>query len=396
MSKPVYFDYAAATPTDKRVVDVMINCMSIEGAFANPHAKDHVYGWQAAEAVENAREQVAKLIGASPLEITFTSGATESNNLAIFGLAKGLKKRGDNRRHIITSKIEHKAILEACQLLEDDGYKVTYLSPRHDGVIDVESVEANITDDTFLVSIAQANSVLGAVSDVHAIAAMCHSHGVYFHTDVAQSIGYLKMDYDNSDIDMVSLTAEKVCGPKGVGALYVKRSSNIPLFAQIYGGGQEKGLRGGTVPTHEVAGLGKAFDILRLEGKSDKERFSKMRARILDGIKNVPGIIVNGSKTEGLPNILSLSFEGIDGHMLLPTLSEIAASTGSACSSANLEPSYILKAIGHSDNLARASIRLSFGRFTKDSEIDTVIEEIKTKIPKLQEAGSMWKVKSND
>ena len=393
MSKPVYFDYAAATPTDKRVVEVMVNCMSLEGAFANPHAKDHVYGWQAAEAVENAREEVANLIGASPLEITFTSGATESNNLAIFGLARGLAKKGDRRRHIITSKIEHKAILEACQLLEEEGYNVTYLTPDHSGVIDVETVENSITEDTFLVSIAQANSVLGSVSDVHAIASMCHRHHVYFHTDVAQSIGYLKMDYDNSDIDMVSLTAEKVCGPKGVGALYVKRSSNIPLFAQIYGGGQEKGLRGGTVPTHEVAGLGKAFDILRTEGKKDKARFEKMRARLLDGIKDVPGLVINGSKTEGLPNILSLSFDGIDGHMLLPTLSGIAASTGSACSSTSLEPSYILKAIGHSDNLARASIRLSFGRFTQDSEIDTVIEEITTKIPKLREAGTMWKVK---
>lgn len=214
-----------------------------------------------------------------------------------------------------------------------------------------------------------------------------------FHTDTAQSIGYLKMDYDHSDIDMVSLTAEKVCGPKGVGALYVRRSSNVPLFAQIYGGGQEKGLRGGTVPTHEVVGLGKAFEILKSEAKTDKARFEKLRQRILDGIKDVPGLIVNGSKEHNLPNILSISFDGVDGHMLLPTLSNIAASTGSACSSSDLKPSYILKAIGLSDDEARASLRLSFGRFTKDEDIDILINEITTKVPKLVEAGSMWNVR---
>ncbi|CCX91981.1 cysteine desulfurase [Succinatimonas sp. CAG:777] len=393
MTKPVYFDYAAATPTDKRVIDTMVSCMSIDGHFANPHAKDHVYGWEAAESVENAREQVASLIGASPLEITFTSGATESNNLAIFGAAKGLAKKGDTRRHIITSKIEHKAILEACEILEEDGYKVTYLTPTKEGIITSEMVEDAIDEDTFLVSIAQANSVLGAISDVHAIASVCKKHQVFFHTDTAQSIGYLKMDYDHSNIDMVSLTAEKVCGPKGVGALYVRRSSNVPLFAQIYGGGQEKGLRGGTVPTHEVAGLGKAFEILKSEAKTDKARFEKLRQRILDGIKDVPGLIVNGSKEHNLPNILSISFDGVDGHMLLPTLSNIAASTGSACSSSDLKPSYILKAIGLSDDEARASLRLSFGRFTKDEDIDILINEITTKVPKLVGAGSMWNVR---
>lgn len=395
MTKPVYFDCAAATPTDERVIEVMIKCLRLGGCFANPHAKDHVYGWEAAEAVEKAREQVASLVGASPLEITFTSGATESNNLAIFGLAYGLKEKGDKRKHIITSKIEHKAILEACELLEKEGFKVTYLDPTKEGVITCDSVEKAITEDTFLVSIAQANSVLGAISDIHEIASMCQKHNVIFHSDVAQSVGYLKMDYDNSDIDMVSLTCEKVCGPKGVGALYVKKSSALPLKAQIYGGGQEKGLRGGTVATHEVAGMGEAFAILQKEAKSDKARFEKLRARLLDGIKKVPGLIVNGSKTDNLPNILSISFEGVDGHMLLPTLSGIAASTGSACSSANLKPSYILKAVGVSDNTARASIRLSFGRFTTEEEIETVILEITSKVPALIEAGSMWNVKND-
>ncbi|MBQ2382278.1 MAG: aminotransferase class V-fold PLP-dependent enzyme, partial [Succinivibrio sp.] len=353
MNKPVYFDYAAATPTDPRVIEKMVESLSIAGTFANPHAKDHVYGWEAAEAVENAREQVADLIGASALEITFTSGATESNNLAIFGLAKGLKEKGDKRCHIITSKIEHKAILEACEILEKEGFKVTYLSPREDGVITSQMVDDAITDETFLVTIAQANSVLGAISDIHEIASVCHKKGVFFHSDTAQSIGYLKMDYGNSDIDMVTLTCEKVCGPKGVGALYVKRSSNVPLFAQIYGGGQEKGLRGGTVPTHEVVGLGEAFEILKKEGKKDHERFKLLRERLIDGIKDLEGLKINQSENN-LPNILSVSFENIDGHMLLPTLSAIAASTGSACSSSNLKPSYILKAIGLSDEMARA------------------------------------------
>lgn len=393
MEKPVYFDYAAATPTDPRVIEVMVSCMKLEGSFANPHAKDHVYGWEAAEAVEKARDEVATLIGCSPLEVTFTSGATESNNLAIFGLARGLKEKGDSRKHIITSKIEHKAILEACELLEKDGYSVTYLTPLKSGEITADMVEQAIGEDTFLVSVAQANSVLGTVSDVHAIASVCKKHNVFFHTDTAQSIGYEKMDYDSSDIDMATLTCEKVCGPKGVGALYVKKRANVPLFAQIYGGGQERGLRGGTVATHEVAGLGKAFDILRTEALKDKERFKEYRARLIDGIKDVKGLVINGSETGSLPNILSISFEGVDGHMLLPTLSGIAASTGSACSSANLKPSYILKAIGHSDELARASVRLSFGRFTTQKDIDTVIKEITEKVPKLLQAGSMWTVK---
>ena len=383
MQKPVYFDYAAATPTDKRVIEAMVACLNEDGCFANPHAKDHVYGWQAAEVVERARSQIADLIGVSPLEIFFTSGATESNNLAIFGLAKGLRKKGDKRKHLVTSMIEHKAILEACELLLDDGYEVTFLKPDSTGQISADKVAKAIRPDTFLVSIAEANSVLGTISNIHDIARECHKRQVYFHSDVAQSVGYLTMDYAHSDIDMVSLTSEKVCGPKGVGALYVKRDSHIPLLAQIYGGGQEKGLRGGTVPTHQVAGMGEAFAILKSEGLKDKERFFALRKRLIDGIKHLKGLVINGSKTDFLPQILSVSFENIDGHKLLPTLSRIATSTGSACSSASLEPSYILKAIGHSDTLARASLRLSFGRFTKNEDIEICIEELNTKIPTL-------------
>ncbi len=382
--KPIYLDYAAATPTDPRVIKTMVDCMSIEGCFGNPHAKDHVYGWEAAEAVEQARDEVASLIGASPLEITFTSGATESNNLAIFGLAMALKKQGDKRRHIITTKIEHKAILEACALLEEQGYRVTYLTPHRDGIVDVDLLKTVFDEDTFLVTIAQANSVLGSVCDVHALASYTKEQGAFFHTDCAQSAGYIKTDFDNSDVSMATLTSEKVCGPKGVGALYVKRSQHIPLTAQIYGGGQEKGLRGGTVATHAVAGMGRAFAILQKEGTSDAKRMNELRSRLIEGILKIDGAVINGSSEHHVPGILSVSFEGINGRLLLPTLNGIAASAGSACASADLKPSYILTAIGHSDELARASIRLSLGRFTTAEEIDLAIKELQQKIPALK------------
>lgn len=384
MKKPVYLDYAAATPTDPRVIKAMVDCLSIEGTFANPHAKDHVYGWEAAEAVETARSEVAALIGVSPLEITFTSGATESNNLAIFGLARGLREKGDTRRHIITSAIEHKAILEACAELEKEGYKVTYLTPAPDGTVDVNLLEQYFDEDVFLVSIAQANSVLGSVTDIHALAAFCKKHGVFFHTDTAQSAGYVTTDFTNSDVSMASLTSEKVCGPKGAGALYVKRSDGVPLAACIFGGGQERGLRGGTVATHEVVGMGRAFEILRLEGKKDAKRMNELRNRLIEGLASLPGIIFNGSKEHHVPGILSVSFTGIDGRKLLPSLKDVACSTGSACASADLKPSYILTGIGLPDDVARASLRLSLGRFTTAEEIDRAITDITNAVMKLQ------------
>lgn len=382
--RPVYLDYAAATPCDPRVIDTMVSCLKLDGSFANPHAKDHVFGWEAAEAVEEARDRVATLIGASPLEIYFTSGATEANNLAIFGLAQGLAEQGDPRRHIITSRIEHKAVLEACESLERQGFRVTYLTPRQDGSVDVDLLSEAFDDDTFLVSIAQANSVLGTVSDVHALAEFTRAHGAYFHTDTAQSAGYVKTDFDHSAVSMATLTSEKVCGPKGVGALYVQRAQKVPLHAQIFGGGQEKGMRGGTVPTHEVAGMGMAFEIMGKEGKSDAKRIGALREKLKSAIAAIPGARINGSAEHHVPGILSVSFDGVDGSKLLPALNGIAASTGSACSSADLKPSYILKAIGLSDEMARASLRLSIGRFTTDEEIDRAIAEITAKVPRLR------------
>ncbi len=384
MNRPVYLDYAAATPTDPRVIEEMVHCLKIDGAFANPHAKDHVYGWEAAEAVESARDRVASLIGVSPLEIVFTSGATEANNLAIFGLSQALKAKGDQRRRVITSKIEHKAVLEACERLQSCGYEVTYLTPRKDGIVDVELLKEHFDDDVFLVSIAQANSVLGSVCDVAALAAFCREHGAFFHTDTAQSAGYIKTDFGHNDVSLATLTSEKICGPKGVGALYVKRSQNIPLNAQILGGGQEKGMRGGTVPTHQVAGMGKAFEIMQSQGQDDAKRMNALRDRLIARLSKIDGAIINGNPEHHVPGILSVSFEDVDGAMLIPSLSKIAVSAGSACSSATLKPSYILTGIGLSEALARASLRISFGRFTTESEIDIACDDIEQTVAKLR------------
>ena len=396
MNRPVYMDYAAATPLDPRVVKVMMDCLTLEGSFANPSSKDHVFGWEAAEAVENAREQVANLVGCSPLEITFTSGATESNNLAVIGRARGLRHKGDPRRHIVTSMVEHKAVLEGCEYLEKyEGYTVSYIKPHQDGSIDPELLASYLTEDTFLVSICHGNSVLGTVNDIHALALLCKDKGIYFHTDCAQTAGWEKTDFDHSAISMASLTPEKIYGPKGVGALYIKREANVPVEALIYGGGQEKGLRGGTVATHQVAAMGKAFEIMAKDAKKDKERILKLREYLVNEIKTIDGAVISGNSSHHLPGIISASFAGIDGRMLLPTLSGIAASTGSACSSAELKPSYVLKAIGHSDELARASIRLSLGRFTTEEEVKRVAEEIKTKVAALKASGCMWQIKKD-
>ncbi len=384
MNRPVYLDYAAATPTDPRVIEEMVRCLKGDGAFANPHAKDHVYGWEAAEAVETARDRVASLIGVSPLEIVFTSGATEANNLAIFGLSQALLAKGDRRRRVITSKIEHKAVLEACERLQSLGYEVTYLTPHRDGIVDVGLLKEYFDDDVFLVSIAQANSVLGSVCDVAALAAFCREHGAFFHTDTAQSAGYIKTDFGSSDVSLATLTSEKICGPKGVGALYIKRSQNIPLSAQILGGGQEKGMRGGTVPTHQVAGMGKAFEIMQSQGADDAERMNALREKLIARISGIDGAIINGSRDHHVPGILSVSFENVDGAMLIPSLSRIAVSAGSACSSATLKPSYILTGIGLSEELARASLRISLGRFTTESEIDIACDDIEQTVAKLR------------
>lgn len=384
LSNAVYLDYAAATPLDPRVIQAMTDSLGLGGTFANPSSKDHAYGWQAAEVVENARSQVAELVGCSPLELIFTSGATESNNLALFGLAKALRRQGDPRRTLVVSAIEHKAVLEGAALLAEEGYRVIYLKPRPDGTFDRELLQPVLSDDVFLVSISQGNSVTGAVSDMHDLADLCRERGIFYHSDCAQSAGYEKQDLSVSSLALVSLTPEKICGPKGVGALFINRSLKVPLAPMIVGGGQERGLRGGTVAVHQVSGMGMAFEIMKKEGSREKERLNALRSYLQDLLQQETDCIVNGSVEHHLPHILSVSFPGIDGAMLLPSLGDTACSSGSACSSAELKPSYVLTAMGLSDELARASLRLSVGRFTTREEVERAARDIIAVVRKLK------------
>ncbi len=388
---PVYLDYAASTPCDPQVSEVMLSCLTGSGHFGNPASKDHVYGWEAADVVETARDQIGQCIGSSPLNITFTSGATESSNLAIIGLARGLAAT-DRRRHIVTSMIEHKAVLESCAYLQRQGYKVSYIKPHADGSVDCALLESYLEDDTFLVSIAQANSVVGTISDIHALADMCHERGIYFHSDCAQSAGWETLDLDKSNIDLVSLTPEKISGPKGVGAIYIKRPLDKKIEPLIYGGGQERNLRSGTVAVHQVVAMGKAFELIQQRAADDKKHILALREKLKEAMLALKDVSINGSQEHHLPGILSVTFKGIDSHMLLPTMSDIAASTGSACSSAALTPSYVLKALGLSDNDARSTLRLSIGRFTTEDDIQRAIADITRAVVALQEAGSMWQV----
>lgn len=384
VNRPVYLDYAAATPVDPRVIEEMVNCLKIEGNFANSASRDHVYGWEALDKVENARSKVADLVGASPLEIYFTSGATESSNLAILGLAKGLFKKGDLRRHLITTKIEHKAVLESCRVLESEGYKVTYLDTLPDGSVTPELLEKALSEDTFLVSIAEANSVVGTVNDIHALANLCQKREIYFHSDCAQSAGYFTHDLSHSAISLVSLTPEKICGPKGVGALFVNKEQDIPLSPLIVGGGQERGLRSGTVATHQVVGMGKAFEIMQKEGQSDFQRINGLREYLKNELSALDGVVINGSATHHLPSVLSVTFKVVEAHVLLSSLRTVAASTGSACNSKSLEPSYILLALGVNADDAKSTVRFSLGRFTTLEELQKVVAEIKEKLPLLR------------
>lgn len=388
---PIYLDNAASTPMDERVVSAMMSCLSLGGTFGNSASKDHVYGWQAAEVVDKARDDIAKAVGCSPLEIIFTSGATESNNLALRGLSYGLKEQGSTRNHIITTEIEHKAVLESCERLEHEGFKVTYLKPRTDGTITPDMLRQALTADTFLVSISQANSVLGSMNDMDALAAVAREHGAFYHSDCAQSNGLFALNLDAGPVSMVTLTPEKIYGPKGIGALYLKRSDQLPLQPLILGGGHEKGLRGGTLATHQIAAMGTAFALMAQERNQVQSHLSELKSELIAGLKQIPGAHINGylnpnnlSGTPHLPGIVSVSFEGIDGRMLLPSLRQVACSAGSACSSKELKPSYVLTAIGHNDELARASLRLSIGRYNTKEDITIALEAITRTISALR------------
>ncbi|EGR1036428.1 TPA: IscS subfamily cysteine desulfurase [Vibrio cholerae] len=387
MKLPIYLDYSATCPVDPRVAEKMVQYMTMDGTFGNPASRSHRYGWQAEEAVDTAREQIASLLNADPREIVFTSGATESDNLAIKGVAHFYNKQG---KHIITSKTEHKAVLDTMRQLEREGFEVTYLDPESNGLIDLAKLEAAMRDDTILVSIMHVNNEIGVVQDIAAIGELCRSRKVVFHVDAAQSAGKVAIDVQEMKVDLISLSAHKAYGPKGIGALYVRRKPRIRLEAQMHGGGHERGFRSGTLPTHQIVGMGEAFRIAKEELQQDYVHALKLRNRLLDGIKDMEAVTINGDLDQRVPHNLNVSFAFVEGESLLMALKDLAVSSGSACTSASLEPSYVLRALGLNDELAHSSIRFSFGRFTTEAEIDYAIELIRVAVDKLRAMSPLW------
>ena len=387
MTTSIYLDYSATTPVDPRVVEVMTACLSSEGNFGNPASRSHVFGWKAEEAVENARQQVADLINADPREIVWTSGATEANNLAIKGIAHFNQRRG---KHIITSKIEHKAVLDTCRQLEREGYEVTYLDPDKDGLIDPQQVADAIREDTTVVSLMHVNNEIGVINDIAAIGKICREHKVFFHVDAAQSTGKIAIDVEEMQIDAMSFSAHKTYGPKGIGALYVRRKPRVRLEAQIHGGGHERGMRSGTLPTHQIVGMGEAFRIAKLEMGKDNEHALALRQRFIAGLQDIEEMHVNGSMTARVPHNLNISFAYVEGESLIMSLKNLAVSSGSACTSASLEPSYVLRALGLNDELAHSSLRFSFGRFSTEEEVNQAIVYIRNAVDKLRELSPLW------
>ena len=386
---PIYLDYASTTPADKRVAQKIFEHLTLEGNFGNTASRSHAYGWSAEESVEEARAHVANLVNCDPREIVFTSGATESDNLAIKGVANFYKSKG---KHIITSKIEHKAVLDPCRQLERDGFTVTYLDPNEQGIITPQQIAEVIQDDTILISIMHINNELGTVNDIKAIGALARSKGIFFHVDAAQSTGKVEIDLNNLEVDLMSFSAHKTYGPKGIGALFVSRKPRVRLEAQIHGGGHERGMRSGTLATHQIVGMGEAFRLAKLEMQTDNERISKLHQKLLDGIQHIEEIYINGDLAQKVPNILNVSFAYIEGESLMMALKDIAVSSGSACTSASLEPSYVLRALGRKDELAHSSIRFSIGRFTTDEDIDYTISILEQAVSRLRELSPLWEM----
>ena len=387
MNKPIYFDYLATTPTDPRVANKMMKCLSMEGNFGNPASRSHVFGWKAEEAVENARRQVADLINADSREIVWTSGATESDNLAIKGAAYFYKGKG---QHILTSSIEHKAVLDSCRQLEREGYEVTYLEPGSDGLITPDLVANGLRDDTILVSIMHANNEIGTVNDIEGIGEVTRAKGVIFHVDAAQSAGKVEINMEKMKVDLLSLSAHKMYGPKGIGALYVGRKPRIRLQALIHGGGHERGMRSGTLATHQIVGMGEAANIAMEEMDSERDRLISLRERLWSGVKDLEAVQINGDFDQRLPGVLNISFSFVEGESLIMSLKDLAISSGSACTSASLEPSYVLRALGLSDELAHSSLRFSFGRFTTEEDVDLAIEQLVHSVEKLRDLSPLW------
>ena len=389
MKLPIYLDYSATTPVDPRVAQKMCDCLLMEGNFGNPASRSHVFGWKAEEAVENARRQVAELVNADPREIVWTSGATESDNLAIKGVAHFYASKG---KHLITSKIEHKAVLDTCRQLEREGFEVTYLEPGEDGIITPAMVEAALRDDTVLVSLMHVNNEVGTINDIAAIGELTRSRGVLFHVDAAQSTGKVEIDLDKLKVDLMSFSAHKTYGPKGVGALYVRRKPRVRLEAQMHGGGHERGMRSGTLATHQLVGMGEAFRIAKEEMDEESARIKALRDRLWAGLSTMEEVHINGDMTQRVPHNLNVSFNFVEGESLMMAIKDVAVSSGSACTSASLEPSYVLRALGRSDELAHSSIRFSVGRFTTEAEIDAVVKLLQEKIGKLRELSPLWEM----
>ncbi|WP_219216527.1 IscS subfamily cysteine desulfurase [Variovorax boronicumulans] len=384
---PIYLDYGATTPVDPRVVDAMIPWLREH--FGNPASRSHAWGWEAEEAVERARDQVAELIGADPREIVWTSGATESINLALKGAAQFYKGKG---KHLITLKTEHKAVLDTMRELERVGFEVTYLDVKEDGLVDMEALKAAIRPDTVLISILFVNNEIGVIQDIPGIGALCREKGILFHVDAAQATGRVEIDVKTLPIDLMSMTAHKTYGPKGVGALYVRRKPRVRLEAQIHGGGHERGMRSGTLPTHQIVGMGEAFRIIKLEMNEVNAKAAVLQKRLLDGLKDIEQVFINGSVEHRVPQNLNISFNYVEGESLIMGIKGLAVSSGSACTSASLEPSYVLRALGRSDELAHSSLRMTIGRFTTEEEIDYAISTIKHNVAKLRELSPLWEM----
>jgi len=380
-------DYSATTPVDKRVAEKMAKYLTMEGDFGNPASRSHYYGWQAEKAVDEARSQVAELVGADPREIVWTSGATESNNLAIKGIANFYHKRG---KHIITLKTEHKAVLDTCRQLEREGFEVTYLEPLSNGLLDINVFKNAIREDTILASIMHVNNEIGVIQDIQSIGDVCREHKIFFHVDAAQSVGKISIDLASLPVDLMSFSAHKIYGPKGMGALYVSRKPRVRLEAQMHGGGHERGMRSGTLATHQIVGMGEAFAIAKAEMLEEGKKIKQLRDRLLDGFSNMEEVVINGDIEQRVPGNLNISFNYVEGESLMMAISDVAVSSGSACTSASLEPSYVLRALGLSDELAHSSIRFSIGRYTTEKDVDDAIRLVREKVEKLRDLSPLW------
>lgn len=387
LNLPIYMDYSATTPIDPRVVDKMLPYLREQ--FGNPASRSHSFGWAAEQAVEEAREEVAKLVNADPREIVWTSGATESNNLALKGAAHFYQGKG---KHLITVKTEHKAVLDTMRELEREGFEVTYLDVKDDGLLDLDVFKAALRPDTILVSVMAVNNEIGVIQDIEAIGEICREKGIIFHVDAAQATGKMPIDLAKLKVDLMSFSAHKTYGPKGIGALYVRRKPRVRIEAQIHGGGHERGMRSGTLATHQIVGMGEAFRLAREEMAAENERVRMLRDRLLKGLTEMEEVYVNGDMEKRVPHNLNISFNFVEGESLIMAIKDVAVSSGSACTSASLEPSYVLRALGRNDELAHSSIRFTVGRFTTEQEVDYVVELLKSKIGKLRDLSPLWEM----